>query len=362
MTGPGRVVWEVTRRCVGACRVCASEAGAARPGELDAQEALGIPGELAAIGAKHVFLIGGEVWLREDWPALVREIRRQGMACSVVTSGAGLDEAAVEEAARAGVSSAVVSVDGLETGHELLRGAGSFARALRAISCFRERGIAVSVNTQVHRGSWRQLVALVQRLSVLGVGGWQPQLTVPDGRAAGEVGLLVQPFELLELMPALASAVERGRSRGLQVEVGDNLGYFGPYQGLFRGGPHHTRCGAGETVLGIDSDGTVKACASLPRSLGRLGLLREGPLSRMLEAQPSVAARRVEDLRGYCRECYYAAVCLGGCSWTAAAVSGAPGDNPYCHHRALELRARGRRERVVLRDGRPAVVVEPNPA
>jgi hypothetical protein len=57
--------------------------------------------------------------------------------------------------------------------------------------------------------------------------------------------------------------------------------------------------------------------------------------------------RTVEDLWGYCRECYYADSCRAGCTWTADVFFGKPGNNPYCHHRALEFAQRGKRERLV---------------
>jgi hypothetical protein len=56
---------------------------------------------------------------------------------------------------------------------------------------------------------------------------------------------------------------------------------------------------------------------------------------------------QVDDLRGFCRTCYSAQVCKGGCVWTAASLLGRRGNNPYCHHRAIELLTRGKRERLV---------------
>jgi hypothetical protein len=65
--------------------------------------------------------------------------------------------------------------------------------------------------------------------------------------------------------------------------------------------------------------------------------------------------RSVDDLWGFCRTCYYADVCRGGCTWTSHSLLGRPGNNPYCHYRALELRKDGLRERVVkVRDAAPA--------
>lgn len=48
-------------------------------------------------------------------------------------------------------------------------------------------------------------------------------------------------------------------------------------------------------------------------------------------------------------------MCRAGCTWTSHSLLGKPGNNPYCHHRALSLAAEGRRERVVkLQDAGPA--------
>ena len=57
--------------------------------------------------------------------------------------------------------------------------------------------------------------------------------------------------------------------------------------------------------------------------------------------------RTVDDLWGFCRSCYYAEECLAGCTWTSHVFFGRPGNNPYCHHRALEMQANGKRERLV---------------
>ena len=56
--------------------------------------------------------------------------------------------------------------------------------------------------------------------------------------------------------------------------------------------------------------------------------------------------RTSEELWGFCRSCYYADVCKAGCTWTTSVLFGRAGNNPYCHHRALELSKRGLRERI----------------
>jgi hypothetical protein len=53
------------------------------------------------------------------------------------------------------------------------------------------------------------------------------------------------------------------------------------------------------------------------------------------------------DLWGFCKTCYYAETCRAGCSWTSHVLFGKPGNNPFCHHRAIELLGEGKRERIV---------------
>ena len=65
--------------------------------------------------------------------------------------------------------------------------------------------------------------------------------------------------------------------------------------------------------------------------------------------------RTVEDLWGFCRTCPFASVCLGGCNFTAHALFGRAGNNPYCHFRVKTLAADGVRERLVLREPAPGV-------
>lgn len=65
--------------------------------------------------------------------------------------------------------------------------------------------------------------------------------------------------------------------------------------------------------------------------------------------------RSVDDLWGFCRTCYYADVCRGGCTWTSHSLLGKPGNNPYCHYRVLELQKQGLRERIAkVQDAGPA--------
>ncbi len=352
---PVHVVWEITLACDLKCQHCGSRAGRRRPDELTTAECLDLVAQLARLGTREVTLIGGEAYLRRDWVEIVRAVRAHGMDCAMQTGALHLTEERIRQAAEAGIQAIGVSVDGLEDVHDRLRGVkGSFAAAFEALRLLRKHGVQTSVNTQITSQVLPQLRELCELFIEAGAKNWQVQLTVAMGRAADNPELLLQPYQLLELMPLLAELFWTGVERGMLLQPGNNIGYFGPYESVWRGGGddrvHWSSCNAGENTMGVEADGTIKGCPSLPTVGYAGGNVRDLTLEDIWRNTPELnfnLTRAGEELWGYCGGCYYADSCRGGCTWLSHSLFGRPGNNPFCHHRALELSARGLRERIV---------------
>jgi len=351
---PRYAVWEITLQCDLACRHCGSRAGRTRPDELDTKEALEMVRQMAELGVMEVTLIGGEAYLRDDWVEIAAAVRAHGMQCTMTTGGRGLTKERVDAAKKAGIQSISVSVDGLEKTHDMLRGVrGSYENAIAALGYVRDSGIQVTANTQIGRASLRDFEPLFEVLADVGIKWWQIQLTVAMGRAADEPHLLLEPYQVLEVFPMLARVKPKADARKVRLWPGNNLGYFGPYESMLRGTMprgHLASCGAGRSTLGIEANGDIKGCPSLSTKDWVGGNIRENSLLDVWEKSAPLRYTRdrtVDDLWGYCHDCYYADTCRAGCSWTADVLFGKPGNNPFCHHRALELLREGKRERLI---------------
>ena len=146
------------------------------------------------------------------------------------------------------------------------------------------------LNTQINRLSSPELESLLEVLTNAGVWAWRVQLTVPMGRAADRPEWLLQPYELLDLFPRLAALKERCRERDMTLFPGNNIGYFGPYEALLRGdiapGGHWKGCQAGFNALGIEADGTLKGCPSLPTGPYAGGNLRRDSFRDLMKSAP----------------------------------------------------------------------------
>jgi radical SAM protein with 4Fe4S-binding SPASM domain len=358
---PIYVVWEVTLRCDHACSHCGSRAARARPDELDTGALLEIADQLIAQGTREVTLIGGEAYLRPDTPALVRHLTAGGIYVSMQTGGRAFTPPMAAQYAEAGLVQLGVSIDGPADVHDQVRGArGSHASAVAALAAGGAAGLLLTVNTQVNRLILGRIGPHLDHLAGLGVRGTRFQLTVPMGRAADHPDWLLQPWQVVEAIDEIAAwyrAHLAASEQPMAVNLSNNLGYYGPHEELLRSLPgdlsrYWGGCPAGRSVLSIESDGTIKPCPSLPTAPYASGNVRDRSIADAWADGATPIAFTRDDaplaaLHGYCKTCYYADTCRGGCSWTAHVTLGRPGDNPYCYHRVTDLRARGLRERLV---------------
>lgn len=359
---PRYVVWELTLACDQRCTHCGSRAAEAREGELTREQALDVVKQLAAMGCFECALIGGEAYLHPAFLDVVRALREHGVRPTMTSGGRGITRELAVQMAEAGVYSVSISVDGLEATHDLMRATrGGFRAARSALEALRDAGVRVTANTNFNRLNEGDLESLYEVLKEAGVRAWQVQVTVPLGRAADRPAMLFQPWDLVTFLPRLAALKARAWNDGIVVQPGNNLGYFGPEETLLRSpapgmADHFQGCQAGKQLMGIEADGAVKGCPSLQTSHYVAGNLKHESLAEVWSrpsAMDVTRKRTVEDLWGFCRTCPFAQQCLGGCSFTAHAIAGRPGNNPYCHFRAKTLAARGLRERLVLRERAP---------
>src|SRR5690606_28334711 len=130
--------------------------------------------------------------------------------------------------------------------------------------------------------------------------------------------MILQPWDLLDLVPRVAALKRRAFADGIRLMPGNNLGYFGPEEGLLRsltedGDDCFGGCQAGRLVMGIESDGAIKGCPSLQTHAYAGASVTEASLAEIWAEDPRVGALRVrgvDDLWGRCRDCAFASTCL----------------------------------------------------
>jgi radical SAM protein with 4Fe4S-binding SPASM domain len=346
---PKHAIWEITAACNMRCIHCEGSAGRRDPSELTTGEALALCDELAAAGCEQCNLSGGEPMLRKDWPVLVERLARAGIQVALVTNGSRINQQTVQQALDAGLRSVALSLDGLRETHDRIRPfrsprGSSFDDVMAAAELLRETRMEAAFITHVNRWNFDELEAMHELLGAKAAAHWQLQLGVPLGRQRElEVPYMIAPGQLPLLAERLVAMRASGKAPLLRVT--DTIGYYTACEPLLRltpeGAPAFwTGCWAGILAVGIESNGTVKGCSSLPHEFAA-GNVRDRPFRQIWADDAGFAYNRRWDesgLTGYCARCSYRRVCRAGCTSLAFSVTGTVYDNPFCLHRVAMTR------------------------
>jgi radical SAM protein with 4Fe4S-binding SPASM domain len=331
---PQEVVWEITWACSMKCLHCGTSAGKKRPDELTTDEALNLIDELVSLGSEHITLSGGEPLLRDDWRLLAERIVKNGAVVSLITNGLAVTEEVADDFERIGFGTIGVSFDGTEKTHNYIRQrSDSYDKALGAIKILGKRNnLNACAVTQVSNLNLNELFDIRKLLIDAGCKIWRIQMTTPTGRMQEHRDLILT----LDNYPHLVDTIlEMQKMGGIVVDVGENIGYFGCKGSKLREDGVYMGCFAGTYVAGIESNGNVKGCLSMPEEYVE-GNIRDSSFTEIWNRPGAFAYNRQftkETGEGGCHDCKYLILCRGGCANTSISATGKRADNPYCMHR-----------------------------
>lgn len=324
-------VWEITLACCFSCRYCGSRGGKAREQELCTEECLSVAAQLAALDCERVSLIGGEVFLRPDWPQIVRALTDRGIRVSIITNGFLFTDDLIGQIWETGVEAVALSIDGPKKIHDRYRQEGSFDRASRALMTLAQKEIPVAVITTVNRENAGHLETFYEDIRRWPIYAWQIQACSPMGNAAASgIDYRFDPRKVLDFVGSHAPDAP------FRLGVADNIGYYTEDEGMLRGNlsgqAFFTGCRAGLSAIGIDSVGNVRGCESMYDDCFIEGNLRSTSLRQIWEGPGHFRYNRDFTpalLTGPCAACPHGTYCAGGCR----------SYNYFVHHKLYEAPA-----------------------
>ncbi len=280
---------EVTDRCNLRCRHC--YLGGAGSTDLEWDTARRILDDFDAIGGLRLMITGGEPTLYPHFELLDRALAGRSYRCVLITNGTLMDGLDMRGS---NFEEIQFSVDGLEEGHDLVRGKGAFRKVMGGIAEALAAGIDVSVATVIHSGNLGELEHLGETLFEMDVCAWTLEYPVAWGRMEGD----------RELMPPLEAAATL-----FEMEWG-----WGAHEGA-----EGYACGA--HLANVEPGGSLVKCGYY-RGVSGGSVSEEGGLRRAWSALPRMR------LEGACGECALLAECGGGCRFRAELMAGAGGPDP----------------------------------
>ncbi|MCB9797219.1 MAG: radical SAM protein [Alphaproteobacteria bacterium] len=157
---------QLTRRCNIKCKHC--YLGEAQNVELPFERALSLLREFDEMQGLRVLITGGEPMLYKHFKELNERLPEFGIRKVLLTNGMYLQEENYE--IWSNFDEIQISVDGLERGHEAMRGAGTWERTLRGVHAVKAMGMPLSLATMVHPENideFEEMAAWVESLDLM---------------------------------------------------------------------------------------------------------------------------------------------------------------------------------------------------
>lgn len=326
-------LYELTLRCNMNCIHCGSSAGIKRDTELTTKEWNTITNELSDLGCKLITLLGGEPFLRKDWYEISQTILDYKIRLTLISNGFLINKKTIYKLRRLEPYAIAISIDGstAQTHDYIRQKKGSFKKSLTALSLLRNAEIPTTVITTVNKLNFKQLPELRSILVNNGI-AWQLQIAAPIGRFPKK--LMLSKSEYYSVALFIASSRKKYSIKELPIVGAHSFGYFSQLLPNINITPGWNGCQAGITAIGIQSNGNVKGCLSLPDEFIQ-GTIKEKNISDLWNDPKFCSYNRQvrnEDMNGECTDCKYRKKCKGGCLAVSIGVSGKKHADPYCFH------------------------------
>ena len=304
------VFWECTLRCNLNCLHCGSDCRKDdMPEDMPFVDFARVLDQIALEKEPSKIVVittGGEPLVRKDILECGREITRRGFIWGMVSNGMLLDTQKLQQLINAGLKTIAISLDGIESGHNWMRGNGnSFCRAVNAIKALTNSDITWDVITCVNARNFSSLSKFKDFLLGIGVTHWRLFTVFPMGRAANNMDLQLTSEQFRLLMEFIKE--ERGKG---DIRVSYSCeGYLGDYELNVRDYPFF--CGAGINTASVRYDGAISGCLSI-RSKFDQGNIYNDNFMDVWNNRFGVFRNRKWMKQGTCSNCTMWNLCRGG--------------------------------------------------
>lgn len=305
-----QLFWECTLRCDLKCRHCGSDCKmTSEQTDMPIEDFLGVLDSVARRCDPHkVFVVvsGGEPLMRRDLEACGRAIYERGFPWGMVTNALHLTPERYRGLLKAGIHSMTISLDGLETDHNWMRGnTQSFQMVSLAIDLLvATPGFTFDIVTCVTRRNYPKLDDIKEFLISKGVKRWRLFTVFPVGRAANDPDMRLTDEEFRGVFEYIKSTRKEGR---IHADYGCE-GFLGNYEAEVR--DRLFSCQAGVTVGSVLCDGSISACTSL-RADYHQGNIYKDDFMDVWENRYAAYRNREWMRTGECADCRYWRYCQG---------------------------------------------------
>jgi radical SAM protein with 4Fe4S-binding SPASM domain len=320
-SAPNAAYLELTNYCNLRCKHCFNSSGIDKIQKWPKRKLISLLKQLFEAGVFEIRFTGGEPVTYNFLIDAIKVANSIGLYCSLGTNGTLIGDDVAKKLKKAGLRYAVVSLDGVNKTHDLIRGDGNFLKAMRGIKSMLKAGISVRLNMTVMKTNFRESGKMIELADSLGA-SIVFRRYIPMGNSKQNVSEMLSQGEYREINKAIASKINKTK-----IKIFSH--YLNPPKRKRIDVPYYTgMCSAGISGCAIRPNGDVLPCGvlALIENPPVMGNLNENSFSEIWHLSKASKRHRKFMNDFMCKKCEKSRMCSGSCTELIYKFK----NDPYC--------------------------------
>ncbi len=262
-------------------------------------------------GYPSLSITGGEPFVRSDFMKFLEIITttaRNDFVISILTNGTLLSRSICNNLKNFGIDYVQVSIDGDEKTHDLIRGKGTYKKAIKGIEYLVNEGVRVSISFTAHKSNYKSFPKVIENMKKLGANFIWSNRAIPFDKNKDIISLSNE--ETKEYCNIINEQRQKYIKLGNYIDF--EIGNPCALQQIYTDSENEIySCHAGIDILILLENGDVLPCRRMPVKIGNI---RETSLKDIyLNNEFMKQLRRNYNIpvKG-CENCKLAQKCRGG--------------------------------------------------
>ena len=253
-----QVSYEINNICNLNCLHCCNRSFSSSDEGLPPKKIFALVDDLKKIGAKNIYLTGGEPTLYPYFERVIRYIHSQGIELILATNGLNITPrlSAIKKYVSQDVG-VFVSLDGLDKTHDRLRGVdGAFERVIASIKLLVKNEIRTRISTVVWSENVKELEPLILLVKSLGAYQIHFSTLINVGKAIRDDTIQINPKDYSTTVAKIHALMKKYSGKEFIVSTRRDF----PLDN------RSDRCYGGERIIHINCRGEISPCSWIAKS------------------------------------------------------------------------------------------------
>lgn len=261
----------------------------------------------------HINFTGGEPFVYQDIFKLFDLCEKNNISFGILTNGTLITEIEINKLKRYSKLSFIqISIDGIESTHDKIRGKGNFKKSFNTLKLLRKNNIQTMVAFTCHKNNFTELKDVIKIVKQNKIDRFWVDRLIPMGNNKENILETSEYKKVIKTLTLESNKAKKNPFCKTKIHTNRALQFC-------EGGDEIYQCSAGISLLTILANGDLLPCRRLPIKIGNV---LENDICNLYKNSTLIKELNLKEIPEKCNSCTMARYCRGGAKCLSYALTG----------------------------------------